>query len=414
MPTFKAVVMKHQERQDGKFPVSIRVTHNQKSVYIPTGLYVAKKQIHPKTFELKDQFVIGRTNDTIREYQESLLSISRGQLMNMSAADVKRMVNIGHERIDFYAWCENHLKSLTVSNSKRLEFAIRIMKQEMGIREFYATDFTSAFLEKYKRVLDNRYVLNRSNKKTQRKMTEGGKRVYTSALCAAFRNMKKEYNTEFVQVIKHDPFCHFENYRNSPKKRKSIDEYILRRFFTYNFKTASRNETRDIILLSFCLCGINLADLYAMNRNCYDPRTHRITYNRRKTRKKRSDEALSSIRLEDECWEVFKKFLTSKFNMLFNFSERYKDSNSFSHTICNKVYEMCKEMGVERFSPYWFRHTWATIARNKCGVSKDDIDLCLNHTGNNPMADVYIDYDWSIIDRANRKVLDYVFHSDKE
>jgi integrase len=87
---------------------------------------------------------------------------------------------------------------------------------------------------------------------------------------------------------------------------------------------------------------------------------------------------------------------------------------SFSRKIGMNVASVCKQLKLPNMSPYWFRHTWATIARNKCGVSKDDIDMCLNHIGNNPMADVYIDYDWSIIDRANRKVLDYVFHSDKE
>jgi integrase len=150
-----------------------------------------------------------------------------------------------------------------------------------------------------------------------------------------------------------------------------------------------------------------------MDKDCYDKKNNRITYNRSKTKKRRKDRALSSIRIEPEIQGLIDKYMAKQGERLFYFGD-FPDGDVFSHTISNRIYWMCKELNIKRMSPYWFRHTWATVARNKCGVSKDDIDLCLNHIGNNPMADVYIDYDWSIIDIANRKVLDYVFHSDKE
>lgn len=53
------------------------------------------------------------------------------------------------------------------------------------------------------------------------------------------------------------------------------------------------------------------------------------------------------------------------------------------------------------------RHTWASLARNKAGVPKADIDFCLGHVNNDyKMADIYIDIDYSICDKANRAVLD--------
>ena len=58
---------------------------------------------------------------------------------------------------------------------------------------------------------------------------------------------------------------------------------------------------------------------------------------------------------------------------------------------------------------YMARHTWASFARNKCDISKDDVAMSLNHIDQVlKTTDTYIDPDWSIIDRANRKVLDYV------
>ena len=56
---------------------------------------------------------------------------------------------------------------------------------------------------------------------------------------------------------------------------------------------------------------------------------------------------------------------------------------------------------------YIGRHTWASLARNKAGVPKADIDFCLGHVNNDyKMADIYIDIDYSICDKANRAVLD--------
>ena len=60
-------------------------------------------------------------------------------------------------------------------------------------------------------------------------------------------------------------------------------------------------------------------------------------------------------------------------------------------------------------STNWARHTWATIARNVCRIDSDDVALCLGHEdADNKVNDIYIDYDYSIIDESNRKVLDQI------
>ena len=62
--------------------------------------------------------------------------------------------------------------------------------------------------------------------------------------------------------------------------------------------------------------------------------------------------------------------------------------------------------GVQ-LSTNWARHSWASIARNKAGIAKADVDFCLGHVNNDfKMADIYIDIDYSICDKANRAVLD--------
>ena len=62
---------------------------------------------------------------------------------------------------------------------------------------------------------------------------------------------------------------------------------------------------------------------------------------------------------------------------------------------------------MEDLEYYAARHSWATIARNKCRIPKDVIDIVFNHSNpDTKMTDIYIEEDHSLVDEANRKVLD--------
>ena len=414
MATFKAVVMRHQKRRDDKYPISIRLTHNKKSVYISTGLYASSKQINSRTFEIKDQFIIERTNSTIREYERLMLSYSTIELASMSIDSIKSNLTSLSTGIDYFAFCES-LIAKNKTKCRKLSHCLLIIKNEMNIKSMTANDFTSKFVADFKETLDNRDVIVKRKNAPDivRKMAQKTKRGYLIALCSSFRKMKMHYNTEFYQRITHDPLINVQLYKEPVTKKRAMDVTQLRTFFEKRELNPTRQKIVEILLLSFGLCSMNLIDILSMQRSCYDPKTKRITYNRRKTKGTRADNALSSIRIEPEIEEVFNKYLSKDGERLFDFGYHMTDT-SLSHYVSSRGCYICKIIGLPPMSQYWFRHTWATIARNKCGISKDDIDLCLNHTGNNPMADVYIDYDWSIIDRANRKVLDYVFHSNKK
>jgi hypothetical protein len=55
---------------------------------------------------------------------------------------------------------------------------------------------------------------------------------------------------------------------------------------------------------------------------------------------------------------------------------------------------------------YWGRHSFATIARNKCRKSKDDVALALNHVDETrKTTDIYIEKDWGILDEVQNAVI---------
>ena len=396
MPTFKAVVQPHQERKDGKFPVSIRVTHNRRSFYVPTGLYVSKSQIQKKSFDIKDNLVLMRVGKTIADFEKALLGLDTKTLMLMTGRGLKDYLLSQNQSIDFYAFCDEMVRKNTYKY-ERLRMATSILK-EIGITSLTTSEVTSHLLIEMKEAMDAKKLASRT------------KNTYLFMLANAFRLCKKTYNTDFNTVISHDPFEGLQYYKVETSQRRAMSAEELRSFFNCNPSEPRQAMVRDIARLSFCLCGINVADLLVLRKEDWDKKGNRINYKRKKTKGRRSDGAFSSIHIEPEAQEVFDKWLApASSQLLFDFMGlKPNDRNSVGYVTC-KIEKMCDEYGLKKVTTYWFRHTWATIARNDCGVSKDDIDLCLNHVGVNPMADVYIKPDWSRIDNANRKVLDFVF-----
>lgn len=412
MATFKAVVHKHQERKDGKFPVSIRLTQNRQTVYIKTGLYCSKSQITKKTFEIKDQFILMRTGQTIAQYEKQLLSLSTTELLNMSAQNLRAFLSTNPEQIDYLGYCKKLIET-DKEKWSALSSALNML-DEMGIKQMYVNDFTSNFIYRLKTHMDNRTFPITKNGKVigQKHYKVRTKNSYLISLCQVFRMMQKEYNTEFHKVITHDPFIDFEYYKKEVTAKRSMSVEHVRKILEYQAPTEIQQTTIDILKLSFCLCGLNIIDLISLEPNNYDAKTKRINYERRKTKGVRADNAFSSIHIEPEIENIVEKYIARAkqhgSKLLFHFGSERTD-RGISRNIGMTLYRICDQIGIEHISPYWFRHTWATIARNECNISKDDIDLCLNHVGQNKMADIYIKTDWSRIDNANRKVLDLVF-----
>ena len=149
---------------------------------------------------------------------------------------------------------------------------------------------------------------------------------------------------------------------------------------------------RDFFLLSLYLVGINPKDLLLLEPS--DMENGRITYRRHKTGK------LFNIKVEPEALHLINIYKGKKY--LLNFVETSKSYLNFI-TACDRgLGRMRKGLSL-----YWARHTWATMA-HEAGIDKDTISLALGHSFGVSVTDIYIRYDTSRIDTANRKVLYYI------
>lgn len=158
--------------------------------------------------------------------------------------------------------------------------------------------------------------------------------------------------------------------------------------------------------MSFCLIGMNSVDLYDAKEFV----DGRIIYNRAKTKDRRLDQARMEVVVPPIILPLLEKYRDKTDRRLFNFYQYYSDRKSFNKAINYGLKEIGSELGIDDLEFYAARHSWATIALNKVGIDKYTVHAALNHVDESMrVTDIYIQRDFVNENKANAKVVRYVF-----
>ena len=76
--------------------------------------------------------------------------------------------------------------------------------------------------------------------------------------------------------------------------------------------------------------------------------------------------------------------------------------------------EIGQELGIENLQFYTARHSFASISANEVKIDRWTVNLMLNHTDQSMrVTELYIKRDFTPINEANFKLLEYIFGSDE-
>ena len=152
--------------------------------------------------------------------------------------------------------------------------------------------------------------------------------------------------------------------------------------------------------------GINSVDLF--NATEYDGSV--LTYYRTKTKGRRMDKAKMMVDVPKMLQPLFNKYKDMTGKRIFNFYQSYVNEKAFNKAINKGLKEIGDILGIDDLEYYAARHSWATIALNKVGISKYVVHNALNHIDESMrVTDIYIERDFSNENKANTKVVKYVF-----
>lgn len=409
MATFKVDIQPHYKRKDGTYNIKIRVIHNRKVKYIPTPYY-AKSSDLTKSLKIKNNEFLVITNNIINDYIERSNKIGH-PLKNMS---VDELVNIlAHDdpetfHLDFFEFGNRVIDNLIAlgrcGTAKLYRATLNSLKKFTNKKTLGISDISVRLLQEYSQWVDE--------------TTRGERAVslYLSNIRHLHNLAKSEYNDEEAGIIliPQSPFSRFKVPPMPLTKKRALPVEVIRKIRDLPYRERAWqkegeyvrfNMAKDVFMLSFYLVGMNTVDLYLCEKSSGD----RIAYERKKTRSRRQDKAEISIRLEPEILPLLEKYKDPSGERMFDFYKHYSNPSTFNQNVNKALKTIGEEIGVADLEFYAARHSWATIARNKCGISKDDIDFALNHVDpTKKVADIYIDKDWSLIDNANRKVIDFL------
>lgn len=216
-----------------------------------------------------------------------------------------------------------------------------------------------------------------------------------------FRNLRAVFNSainEDLIGLEYYPFRKFK-IASSRKDKEALTEEQLQRLIAYDTPYPFRRTARDLFLLSFYMCGMNLVDLYHLDR-LRDGRAHFV---RTKTSGKNINPV--SILVQPEAAEIIARYAGAEH--VLRFIEERATYDTFIHQVQRALRHIAKELGIEGLTFYWARYTWATLA-DRLGISEKEISKGLGHVDTSIAGKFYISYDWTKVDRANRTVLDYI------
>lgn len=420
MLTINAEVVKNQRKTNDCFTVRLRFTLDRKMKRLATSLFATSKDL-TKELKIKQSSPLKREVDNlIRGYQEKCAKLQI-ELNHYTLDDVMDYLNGEREKqqtIDFVKFSREWIASTSIKGAPNYTTAVNALVRFVGKEELDINLVTQDFLEGFKS------FLNKEREARTKKLLQQGKRVpsnrslslYLVSIKKLFNEAKKKYNRKEKNLIliAHSPFDDFSIPRQEVTRKRAISSDIIKKVWKLPYKdmkkgyksTCRYNLAKDCFILSFCLMGMNSADLYFAT----DIQENTITYNRTKTKARRLDEAKMQVDIPHIVMPIVDKYRDKSGKRIFNFYRYYADEKAFNKAINYGLKEIGSLLGIDDLEYYAARHSWATIALNKVGIDKYTIHAALNHVDDAmKVTDIYIERDFVNENKANRKVVKYVF-----
>lgn len=376
-----------EPKKDKTRKVSITLSHNGIRKRIPTNITIRKCDI-TKQGKIKSDSLKRNIEDTINTLKNRLYEIENS--LGNKDTDIEWIYSqlIGKcKTLDFFEYTKQWIETSSNKGKGNYSIMLNSLHRFLGCDTLSFSDIDYKFLNNYKEYLTGH---------------PRAQSLYLGCIRHIFNEAIREYNTDNNKVITNNPFNSFTIPKSvSMTKNRIISDDNLVKLF--NFQGTRRiGMARDCYILSFCLIGMNSVDLY----ECTSYSNGVLAYERAKTRDRRTDNAHIEIVVPNIVKPLFEKYKGD--SRVFNFYKKYSNAANFNKHINKGLHIIADTLGIPHFDFYSARHTWASIARNRLGIDKYTIHEALNHVSDMDITDIYIQKDYTNINKANEKVIAYI------
>lgn len=381
-------------RGEAPYPLKIRLTYQRQSVYLLTNFRVEPEQWngiqvvkHPRAAMINNQLNARKAEIDCKLYEWK----AKGLLKGKTAKQIKELLEAEEGEpgvMTFGLYFKEYAEKKKGLTKHTYDYTYKVLSEYRNIDALTFEEITPKWLEGF----DNWCTTSHNTKGIH------------------YRNIRAVFNDAIDEEITSSyPFRKFKIKKTEPKQRSlTIEE--LRRFWFYPVEP-HQEKYKDIFKLIFLLRGINLKDLCHLTKD--NIKGGRIIYHRAKTGKP------YSIKIEPEIQELLDKYKGEKY--LIDILDRYKSHTNYNWRLNKELNKIgTVEIGkrgkktitplLPGVTPYWARHSFATIGHYDCGVSMDIISDLLGHSNGLAVTNIYIRKNEKVADDAARKIIDKVLY----
>ncbi len=405
-------------RKDGYRKVVLNLSHRGGRKRIPVDIELSPKDVAKDrngNIKVKSDTKRFEIDQVLHTYNERLHEIHKEFVgVELTVDDIYNHI-IKEKKtgcIDFFEFAEQWLADEDIKGKKNYRTMLNSLEAFHGSRHLPFSEIDGKLLTEYSKFLKDR---------------PRAQSMYLGAIRHIHNKARLFYNTDDRIVIPTMVFERFKVPKQQMKGGRAISVEHIRRIIGFE-GTGRAGLARDCFVLSFLIMGMNSADMYDKDAIL---KGDMVCYHRKKTRDRRADDAYIEVDVLPLTENLIKKYKGR--TRLFDFYERYANEASFNRAInigLNAVEKAINEQIekenqrtknkdeklplIENLQFYQARHTWASIARNELGIDAYTVDKALNHLNRDlRLLDVYVKRDFTLINEANKKVIDFVLGNEK-
>ena len=411
MITFKAIIIPGNKRKDGTYPVNIRVTFKGKVRRLATTLVCTPGDL-TRTLKIKNATILNKSDALIARMRDAVKDISPFDLDTQDVDWVVRHIkdSLSQEdfHLDFFEWADKFVLTKAETTRRAYTCALNTFERFLGKRSIDINDISRSLLLDFMDRVDNEKKMHYNCKTKQMEETrvdkihKGASTRHLSKLEHIFDAAKEKYNDEDAGriLIPRSPFSKITKVFPVSNGQSNLGQELMQRIISCQVDNEVMRTALDLFIVSFGLMGVNMADLYYAK-----PVQEEWVYNRQKTASRRADHAEMRVAIPGQLQPYLER-LKGKGGWWLNRLHEFASSKDFATARVNRcLRKWCEQNGVDVFTFYAARHTWASLARKE-GVDKATVDDALGHRGTFQVADIYAEKAWNLIRDANQKVLE--------
>lgn len=377
--TAKVVINNARIKNDGTYPLILRVTFYRKIIKLPLGHCIRGNDWDEKNQKIKSNSKVTsnvtRLNNQLKKRQaeiyDQLSNLEmQGELQTMSTKELKIILTNENQNTSIlvYDYIDKLIAEKISAGKKGTALTYQGLKRKL---ESIFGDSLGGFKQ-----IDYNALVQLETIHLSKGHGYGGLSVYLRAL-------RSIYNRAIKEKIIDEKFYPFKEYsiRKGETQRRALSESDFNLLKNYDFKFPLK-QGKDYYLASFYMRGINFIDMAYLRVGNIQGDFERIRYQRNKTRK------YFSIKISEPLRKILKNYIldpNEKTAFIFPILKKGMSSEREYETIKNKrqrlnekLHKIANLLEIGRFTIYSARHTYATMGKRK-GVPTAIIQESLGH-----------------------------------